>query len=149
MYYKCKQQRLSCLNVYVMDDFVVRIFMTNLLAVFLSNQINCFDVQKNPDYTVKKLSFPRKRNFIPMLRISKIFGVEPLDFQSILPWPTFFFWNFQKFSTFLHWTPYQEIYVFFLKLSWNSSHVYSTPWNFPLISSIGEVKFACGKAQSQ
>ena len=43
-----------------MDDFVVRIFMTNLLAVFLSNQINCFDVQKNPDYTVIKIELSQK-----------------------------------------------------------------------------------------
>ena len=42
-----------------------------------------------------------------ILTKSNIFKADSLDLQSILPWTP---WDFRKFSSFLHWSPYKSTF---------------------------------------
>ena len=76
----------------------------------------------------------RKKLSSPLLRISIFLKFNPpLDFQSNFTWLP---WNFHFFCIDAPWksTFFPQFLVF---PPWNSTNIYSDPWNFPLISSTG------------
>ena len=91
--------------------------------------------QRTWDLLTLKLSFSRKELYPP---------VEDIDFFP--GFPVKFTVTLLEYFFFLHWPPWKSMFFSqFLVYPWNSNDFYSTPWNFPLISSTGGYNFILEK----